>query len=167
MFGVKSREELWNILEGLAKEEGLELFDIVWPAPRGAVLRVFVSKGRRGEGVDVEECASMSRRILAHPDVEDLLPGKCLLEVSSPGINRKLRLPRHFAGAVGERVKVTFVHSETPDHAPGRPASKRTVTGLLTSCDGKCLEVEEEKSTQKWEIPLGEVSEARVDFLFS
>lgn len=164
---MKSREELWNILEGLAEEEGLELFDVVWPAPRGAVLRVFVSKGKRGEGVDVEECASMSRRILAHPDVEDLLPGKCLLEVSSPGINRKLRLPWHFAGAVGERVKVTFVHTDTRCDTHREPTSKRTVTGVLTACDGKRLEVEEEKSTQKWEIPLAEVSEARVDFLFS
>lgn len=161
---MKSREELWDILEGLAKEEGLELFDIAWPAPRGAVLRVFVSKSAGGKGVDVDECAALSKRILAHPNVEDLLPGKCMLEVSSPGINRKLRLPWHFMKAVGERVKVTYMPSSPEESAS---ASKRTVTGVLAACDGKQLEVEEEQSRRKWEIQLAEISEARVDFLFS
>lgn len=156
---MKSREELWSILETLAEEEGLRLFDVTWPPPRSSVLRVFVSREEKERPIDVEECAALSRRILDHPAVEDLLPGRCTLEVSSPGINRRLRMPWHFQGAVGERVRVTFVECGSD--------SKRTVTGLLAACDGTRLEIEEERTSRKWEMPLSEVREARVDFLFS
>ena len=154
---MKSREELWNMLAELATEEGVQLFDVVWPAPRTPVLRVFISKSDKS-AVDVEECATLSRRILSHEEVEALLPGHTTLEVSSPGINRKLRLPWHFAGAVGERVRVTFVE---------KGAGKRSITGQLAACDGLRLEVDEEQTEKKWSIPLEEVSEARVDFRFS
>ncbi|NMC64207.1 MAG: hypothetical protein GYA55_13665 [SAR324 cluster bacterium] len=155
---MKNREELWSILESLAREEDLELFDVSWPAPRGPVLRVFVSKEARGASVDVEECASLSKRILNSPYIEELAPGNCSIEVSSPGINRRLRLPEHYIAAVGERVKVTLIDAVSK--------SKRTVTGMLLSCDGKKLRLGVEKSSEKLEVPLENVSEARVDFLF-
>jgi len=155
---MKNREELWSILESLAREENLELFDVSWPAPRGPILRVFVSKEAKGALVDVEECASLSKRILNSSCIEELVPGNCSLEVSSPGINRRLRLPKHYIAAVGERVKVTFVDDGSK--------SKRTVTGMLLSCDGKSLGLEIGNSSEKLEVPLENVSEARVDFLF-
>lgn len=161
---MKSREEQWELLSSLSREEGLELFDVTWPAPRAATLKVFVAKKEKGVGVDVDECAALSRRILDHPDVEELLPGRCMLEVSSPGINRKLRLPEHFADAIGERVRVGF-HEKAPssDEKP----SKRTVTGILLGFDGEHLELKEENSSRVWSIAFPDVTEARVDFLFT
>jgi hypothetical protein len=74
-------------------------------------LRVFVT-GPNGAAIGVGECAKLSKRIIDLEDAEELMPGETLLEVSSPGINRRLRRPEHFARAVGERVKITVEHQK-------------------------------------------------------
>ena len=82
-----------------------------------------------------------------------------MLEVSSPGVNRRLRLPQHFPGAVGERVRVKF-RSEGNVY--------RVVTGVLFAVDGDVLFVNDEQSKQKEPIrvSLSDIKEARVDFKF-
>jgi ribosome maturation factor RimP len=81
------------------------------------------------------------------------------LEVSSPGVNRTLRLPVHFSGAVGERVRLKFRNAQS---------SYQVVTGQLRAVTDGILEVEveEKKLKETLSIPLAEVKEARVDFKF-
>jgi ribosome maturation factor RimP len=66
-------------------------------------LRVYIDSPR---GVNVDDCARVSRQLSALLDVEDPLPGQYTLEVSSPGLDRPLVKPEDFRRFVGETVKV-------------------------------------------------------------
>ena len=102
----------------LAAQEGLELVDVEFGGGGGRqILRLFIDK--QG-GVSLDDCSNVSRVVSAALDVEDPLDGAYDLEVSSPGLDRPLRTPEHFARYAGQRVKVkTF--------APIDPADNRKV----------------------------------------
>jgi len=90
----------------LIEEEGLELveLDLLGKAPR-YILRIFVDKVG---GVNVEECAALSRKISDYLDTEDLIKGSYTLEVSSPGLERPLLNLDDFRRKVGEKVRVNL-----------------------------------------------------------
>lgn len=89
----------------------------------GGVLRILVD---RPGGVDLGAITDATRRISRALDAADPISSSYTLEVSSPGIERNLRLPEHFAGAVGERVKV----KTRPDSGVDR-----RINGVLESFD--------------------------------
>lgn len=80
----------------------------------------------RSGGIDLEAIASISRALNADLDEHDPIGGSYTLEVTSPGLERPLRTPAHFAGAVGEQVTV-----RTKPHVEG----ERRVRGTLKSAD--------------------------------
>lgn len=173
---------LWSTIEGIAREEGVELFDIELPLDtrRGGTLRVFITrpagagetsvkrlepKVDEAEGVDVqrggisfEDCVRVSKRILDLDEQQEVIPGNCNLEVSSPGINRKLRLPAHFSGAVGERVRVKFRSTET--------GATVVLTGIVREASSDAVQVMGEGKSEVASILFSEIKEARVDFNF-
>jgi ribosome maturation factor RimP len=95
---------LWSVIEPYVAEEGIELDDleIVGKAP-GKVVRVTLDAD---EPVGVDRLAAVSRRLSRLLDQEDPIAGSYTLEVSSPGLERKLRRPRHFEKSIGRDVKV-------------------------------------------------------------
>ena len=168
---------LWERIEEVALSEGVELFDLDVPGDprRGGVLRVFITKpspaavavangdaqeGSEGAraGISFEDCVRVSKRLLDIDEQQELIPEHCTLEVSSPGINRTLRLPQHFIGAVGERVRVKF---RTEDG--GKP---QVVHGYIRHADEMEISLEGEVKKESVRIPLRDIKEARVDFKF-
>jgi ribosome maturation factor RimP len=172
---------MWRMISDVAASEGVELFDIEYPRDGGAsgrsgVVRVYITKGaeavaesseeisseeiseRRGS-VTFDDCVRVTKRLLDIDEENAFVPASCVLEVSSPGVNRALRLPVHFSGAIGERVRLKFRNAQ---------ASYQVVTGQLRAINDSVLEVEveEKKRTETLSIPLAEVKEARVDFKF-
>jgi ribosome maturation factor RimP len=112
---------------------------------------------RRG-GVSFEDCVRVSKRLLDIDEESGIIPENCLLEVSSPGINRRLRRPEHFTGAVGERIKVKFRVAET--------GSTIVVIGTVESCEGDLLRLKSEDKEEVFSVRLADVKEAKVDFRF-
>ncbi len=151
------RSELEELIKPIAEEFGLKLFDIDLPSAAGGILRITIMKEKAGEPVGVEDCAKVSRKLSAVDRFEDILPPNVVLEVSSPGVNRKLRTPEHFEGAVGEHLKVKAFNAEN---------KKDTLCGVLKSFNGEALELELDKSGEVVALPFADVSEARVDFQF-
>lgn len=105
---------------------GLELYDVEFA---GGVLRVTVDTPPGGPaGVDLERIALVTRllgRELDHPaDGREIVSSRYTLEVSSPGLERRLRTPAHFAREVGKEISVRFV-------APVE--GRRRVSGFLES----------------------------------
>ncbi|MGA6992782.1 MAG: ribosome maturation factor RimP [Candidatus Deferrimicrobiaceae bacterium] len=94
------------LAENVAQDELVELVDVEIAAegPR-SVIRVFID---REGGVRLRDCESFSRKLGAILDVEDPLAGPYSLEVSSPGMDRRLRQPKHFAACKGKRVKISL-----------------------------------------------------------
>src|SRR3989449_3384906 len=102
-----------EIAERVAASSGLEVVDVeLRGGGKSRMLRVFLDKPAAGTdplaGVTHEDCASFSREFGTILDVEDAMPGgSYTLEVSSPGLDRKLTRPADFERFTGSRVKLT------------------------------------------------------------
>lgn len=96
--------ELIELLEPTVERLGYELTDLeVRLGGRGGVVRVFID---HPDGIGLDDCETVSLAVSALLDVEDPLPGQYNLEVSSPGLDRKLTKVEHFQRFAGETVKV-------------------------------------------------------------
>lgn len=116
---------------------GVELFDLELA---GGVLRVTID---RDGGVDLETITQVSRAVSRALDEDDPMAGRYTLEVSSPGLNRVLRTPGHFAWAVGRKVAIKAVAGfEGPRRATGTlvAADDRGVTLAADDASGGPLE---------------------------
>jgi ribosome maturation factor RimP len=101
-----------EIAARVAASRGLEIVEVEFLGGGNArVLRVFLDKPAAGvdplAGVTHEDCASFSREFGTILDVEDAMPGSYTLEVSSPGLDRKLIKAADFTRFTGSRVKIT------------------------------------------------------------
>jgi ribosome maturation factor RimP len=93
------------IAERVAASLGVEVVEIeLRGGGKSRMLRIFIDKP---EGVTHEDCANVSREMSTILDVEDAVPGSYVLEVSSPGLDRKLFRPTDFERFRGSRVKLT------------------------------------------------------------
>jgi ribosome maturation factor RimP len=94
------------IVERVAASNGLELVDVeLRGGGKSRMLRIFIDKPA---GVTHEDCATLSREVSTIFDVEDAVPGGAyVLEVSSPGLDRKLFRAQDFERFQGSRVKLT------------------------------------------------------------
>jgi len=117
-------ERLWTVVEPYVAAEGIELDDLeVLGRGPGLLVRVTVD----GEDpVDVDRIASLSRGIARIFDDEDPIAGSYTLEVGSPGLERKLRRPAHYAKSIGREAKVKVKGS----------AGFETFRGVITSANG-------------------------------
>jgi ribosome maturation factor RimP len=98
--------DLSNALAPLIEAHDAELYDAeLVKEGKNTIFRVFIYKA---QGVDVQLCAKVSRAISPLLDTMPPIDGEYTLEVSSPGIERRLRTLKHFALAIGENVKITL-----------------------------------------------------------
>ena len=99
-------DELTKMLEPTVERLGYELTDLeVKTGGKHGLLRVFIDKP---DGIGLADCEKVSLAVSAMLDVEDPLPGQYSLEVSSPGLDRKLTKVEHFQRFIGETVKVSM-----------------------------------------------------------
>ena len=97
-------EKLKEKLLPLIEEENLELVALGFsPGGPRSLLRIYVD---RPAGVTIDNCAKLSRKIADFLDMEDLIPYRYNLEVSSPGLDRPLIKKEDFIRKIGEKIKV-------------------------------------------------------------
>jgi ribosome maturation factor RimP len=145
-------ERVRAVIEPVVAAQDLDLFDLEQAGP---VLRVTVE---RAGGLDMSAIASVTRAISRALDEHDPIAGQYTLEVSSPGLERPLRTPAHWAWAVGRQVSVKTV----PNHPVGRrfagtvtAATDDSVTLALDDPVGESLtlgldEIEKARTTFEW-----------------
>ncbi len=104
-FNREAIVERVRLLTGrIAAAEGLEVVETEWKgASKGGTLRVFIDKPT---GITHTDCETVSHQLSAVLDVEDLIPSSYRLEVSSPGLDRKLSEPSHFSRFRGHRTRM-------------------------------------------------------------
>lgn len=117
---------VWDIAEPIAKELGLDIWDIRF-VKEGAdwFLRIFIDKDG---GVSIVDCENMSRAIDKPLDEADPIEQSYCLEVSSPGVERDLTRDTHFEACLGEKIKIKLIRAVE---------GKREFAGVLESSDGK------------------------------
>jgi ribosome maturation factor RimP len=134
---------------------GLDLYDVeISGSGRARVLRVLVD---RAGGVDLDVIADATQSIsplLDAAPLDAVIAGPYALEVSSPGLERPLRTPAHFARAVGEVVSVKT--RATDDHAA------RRVRGTVESADDSGIDLTVDGATER--IAYDAITQARTVF---
>jgi ribosome maturation factor RimP len=112
-----------GIAQKVAETRGVELVNVeIAGTKRDSVLRIYIDKP---EGVTLDDCSNFSRDVEAVLDVEDLIPSKYVLEVSSPGIERELYSVDDFRRFDGRLVKV-----KTKEEIDGQKTFVGTITGV-------------------------------------
>ncbi|MGA8344759.1 MAG: ribosome maturation factor RimP [Candidatus Sulfotelmatobacter sp.] len=157
-------ERVREIAERVAASSGLEIVEIEFlGGGKARMLRVFLDKPAAGAdplaGVTHEDCANFSREFGTILDVEDVMPGSYTLEVSSPGLDRKLIKAADFIRFTGSRMKLST-------RQPVGVNNNRHFEGRLESFkDGRLtldLSVASHKSRKKMGTAAGEKIE--IDF---
>ena len=155
-------ERVREIADRVAASSGLEVVEVeILGGGKARMLRVFLDKPAAGaeplSGVTHGDCANFSREFGTILDVEDVMPGSYTLEVSSPGLDRRLIKPADFSRFTGSRLKLTTRQPvDTNRHFEGRLES--FTNGRLTLD----LSVASHKSRKKMGPAAGEKIE--IDF---
>ena len=145
-------ERLREIAERVAATSGLEVVEVeLRGGGKSRMLRVFLDKP---EGVTHEDCANFSREFGTIVDIDDVVPGGAYtLEVSSPGLDRKLSRPRDFERFTGSRVKLM-----TKEPVAGNRHFEGKLEGFQ---DGRLtLDLSE---TKKKKRPAGDVQKIEIE----
>ncbi len=122
---------VWELADPVVTHEGLELVDVEFRREQhGTVLRVFIDRAGGEGGVSLDDLTRVSRQLSDLLDVHDVVTGPYNLEVSSPGIDRRLRRPEQFQRYLGKTVQV-----RTAEPIDGR----RVFTGILTAVDADAI----------------------------
>lgn len=144
-------EQLWGLLADYLNAESLELDDLEIAGTGGRrIVRVVVDAEG---GIDVDRLADTSRGLSRMLDAQDLIDGSYTLEVTSPGLERKLRRPRHFEKSIGR----TLIVKTTKDIG-----GVRRHDGDLKSVDEHGILIEVEGGTRH--ISFDEIASARTVF---
>jgi ribosome maturation factor RimP len=98
-------ERIRDAAERAARTAGVEIVDVEWKIGKQRFLRVYIDKP---EGVSHSDCQAVSEQLGVLLDVEDLVPGsRYILEVSSPGLDRKLTKAADFERFVGRLARIS------------------------------------------------------------
>ncbi len=146
-----------------ATMNGVELVDVeLRGGGKSRMLRITIDKP---EGVTHEDCANVSREASTILDVEDVVPGPgYTLEVSSPGLDRKLERPEEYQRFTGSRIKLTTREAVNGNrHFEGRLESFADGKLTLETLTGKKKpKPGHPQAGQKIEIELGNVEKANL-----
>jgi ribosome maturation factor RimP len=142
-------DEIQKLIEPSVEQLGYELTDLeVRLSGKGGLLRLTIDKP---DGIDLDDCEKVSHAVSALLDVEDPVAGNYNLEVSSPGLDRKLTKVEHFQRFEGETLKVTMRFP-----IEGR----RRFRGTLVSSDDENIVVEVDGESHS--LPLVMLDTARL-----
>ena len=163
-------ERVREIADRVAASRGLEVVEVEFlGGGKARMLRVFLDKPAAGSdplaGVTHEDCANFSREFGTILDVEDVMPGSYTLEVSSPGLDRRLIKPSDFTRFAGSRLKLTTRQPvENNRHFEGRLESFKDgrLTLDLSVASHKSRKKMGESAGQKIEIEFANVEKANL-----
>jgi ribosome maturation factor RimP len=142
-------DELHGLIEPTIERLGFEMTDLeLRLSANGGLLRITIDKP---DGIGLEDCERVSLAVSALLDVEDPVPGNYSLEVSSPGLDRKLTKIEHFQRFQGEIVKVQM-------RFPIK--GRRRFRGTLLAADDENIVVEVDGESHS--LPLAMIDTARL-----
>lgn len=137
-------KDIKNVVESM----GLTLYDIVTVSESGdTIYRVMINSK---DGISLDKCAEVTRMLNPMLDVTAPVKGDYRLEVSSPGIERKLKTLQHFQASIGEKVKVVLISNEV-------------LTGPLVKVEGSNITINDDNVGAQT-IPYDEVIRAATYF---
>lgn len=149
----KTEETAIALAEPIAKDEGCYIYDAEFVKEGGLYfLRIYIDKDG---GVDLDICEKVSRALSEKLDEKDPIKQNYYLEVSSPGIERKLKTKEHFERYIGETVDIGLYKAIN---------KSKTLTGCLKGFSGGIISVS--VNEEDIEIPQKETTYVKLHFDF-
>jgi ribosome maturation factor RimP len=142
--------QIEEMLESTVRAMGFALWGVEYISQgRHSVLRVYIE---RDSGITVDDCAAVSSQVSAILDVEDPISGEYTLEVSSPGMDRRLFALEQYAAYIGEIVDLQL---RSPFDG------RRKFKGVLTAIEGEdvVLKIDD----HEFLLPHDAIDKARVE----
>lgn len=145
------RVQIEEIAKKICQELHLAVYDIDEKiSAKGRIITVYLTKVG---GVSLDECAAFSRSLSNELDTFDLIPERYFLEVSSPGLERPLKLKSHYVSAINEKVAVQYNVGE----------EKKSVMGTLTEVNQDTIVLDDRGTVM--EIPFKSIIRAKTVYL--
>ena len=150
----KTEKIVYELARPLAENAGIEVYDVEFVKEGGSrFLRIYLDKPG---GISLDECEEFSRIISDELDQSDPIPQNYYLEVSSPGIERRLRHREHFEAMTGELIDV---------HLYKAIDGSKTLTGTLVGIDdGNNITIDIDGALQT--IPQSMAAKVNIHFDF-
>ncbi len=148
---MQNKHHLQDMLEPVISELGYETVRIITIGQANPTLQIMIDR-LDGKDIVVEDCAKVSRKVSEVLDEKDPIKDQYNLEVSSPGLDRPLTKPEHFARFAGYEAKV-----ETDELVENRKRFK----GKIISIDGENT-IRFEMDGTAYAIPFDAVSKAKI-----
>ena len=145
--------KITEIANGIAEPKGLEIVEIeLLGAGKQRLLRIFIDKP---EGVSHADCELVSQQVGDALDAEDLVPGEnYTLEVSSPGVERKLTKPADYQRFSGQKAKIVMREAVE---------DQKFWEGVLRGLEGETVVIEPAEG-RLVHIPLAVIKRANLKF---
>ena len=123
-------EYIKEVLEGDIERLGCNIWGLeLFGRRSNQTLRIYIDKN---EGITVEDCEKVSKHVSKVLDAENDFSEKYMLEVSSPGLDRRFFYKEQYKDYLNEPLKVTYFDTQ----------NKKTVTGLLEGADDNSIKLE-------------------------
>ena len=146
---IKRVEELAG---QVCAENDVALYDVeLKTARKGLIVLIYILKI---DGVSIENCRRVSRTLGHLLEEEDLFPGRYYLEVSSPGLERSLKLKKHYVSAINEKIKISYLID----------GKVKTDVGFLKEVGESSILLDVDEN--RIEISFNEIKKARTYFEF-
>jgi ribosome maturation factor RimP len=148
-------DKIKALIEPAVTGEGCVLWDIEFTGGMGSrILRIYIDKEG---GVNVEDCANVSRQASLILDTEDIIDSRYTLEVSSPGLTRPLKKPFDYQRAVG---KLALFRLRRPVSGSNR------ITAVIESAGADSITVTVKNTGQRETIAYSEIAKANLEIEF-
>ena len=161
---------LISIVEPVCRSAGLELVELRFVLEQGGwVLRVCVDPPLdpsvppseiAADRVDLARCEDLSRELSAVLDVDDPIPQAYSLEVGSPGIDRPLRTPEHFAYFAGNEARIQLAVPLVTDGGGERRNFRGVLRGIAGAPGAETASIEVDG--HRFEFPIADIDHARL-----
>lgn len=142
------KQALIDLLEPPLQALGFELVDLDARIGGRGLLRIYID---REPAVTLADCELVGEQISAFLDVEDPLPGHYVLEISSPGIERRLRTAAHFERFLNDEIRVELKQARD---------GRRRFKGRLCDAGARAIAVDVDGTI--WRLSLADIADARL-----
>lgn len=152
---TNTEKKVYECIRPIIENIGYSLYDVIYEKEgQTNYLRVFIDKK---EGISINDCEDVNNAITDILDEKDFIKNSYMLEVSSPGIERRLRSDEHLEQNIGEKIEIhTFTNIEG--------LNSKTVKGILNGYSSETITVELEDTLEKIEINKNNISKMTTIF---
>ena len=142
-------KQVADYIEPAISGMGYELLGVEYgDQGRGMLLRVYID---HEDGIKLEACVEVSRRVSALLDVEDLIAGHYQLEVSSPGLDRPLFSEAHYEQFLSHKVRIVMAIPQM---------GRKRFTGILKNVSAGRIDIEVDNEI--YDLPIAEIASGRL-----